>query len=156
ARGAIAELITAGEKLDSARISLQGCVVEVAWLTDVTLIRQQLATSGRSLFRLMRGAYRRAVRQLRSLLSKPLPRPFDESLRIVDTLLAAQLSRAHLERERALGEEAFGSLYRGDRSDWNQLAAIETWEGSREERRVAPAFRTSVSGGSGRREELRS
>jgi very-short-patch-repair endonuclease len=156
AREAIAELVANGKKLVSARASLQGRVAEAAWVADIAPIRLELVASGRSWLRFLRGSYRHAVRALRSLLIEPLPRPFDERLRIVDTLLAAQISRAHLEKERALGAEAFGSLYRGDGSNWDQLAAVETWERSREKRGVAPTFRTSLSGACERREELRS
>src|SRR5262249_5226054 len=156
ARQAIAELVASGKKLVAARASFEGRVVEAAWLADIVSIRQELVGSGRSWLRFLHGSYRRAVRMLRSLLIEPLPRRFDERLRIVDALIAARISKAHLERDHVLGAEAFGSLYRGDGSNWEQLAAIETWERSREERGVAATFRTSLSGGCERREELRS
>jgi very-short-patch-repair endonuclease len=89
-------------------------------------IRIAIVTKGKSLFRFLDGNYRAQVALLRSYLKVPLPKTQAERIRIVDIAVDAQTAAAQLADLEHLGA-AFGSAWRGPRSDWDELDEVLHW-----------------------------
>lgn len=123
----IMELVTAGETYTSVRSELSSVVVDIAWDTDIKAARQSIATHGQSWLRWMNGDYKRASNLLRSLLSAESPKGLQQRIKLLDQLAAGQKAAAELLHGDSLGREAFGSLWRGSRSDWGKLRSAVEW-----------------------------
>jgi very-short-patch-repair endonuclease len=89
-------------------------------------IRSAIAIKGGSLFRFLDGNYRAQIALLRSYLRAPLPKGRDERLALVDRAIAAQSAKARFEALQGAGA-AFGSAWKGERSDWDRLQRIVDW-----------------------------
>ena len=127
-RDAITNLIGAGHRYAAARRRLAAAVQPAAWTSDVTALRRGLAREGGSWLRRLGGAYRRAVRELAALCTGTVPQSLADKLDLLDTLIAGQISQTTIRNTDALGRAAFGTHWRGEASDWEQLVAIEAWE----------------------------
>lgn len=127
-RADIAALTQAGRRLEQCFESLEGRIVDAAWSLDLTHARLDLAATGRSFFRFLIPRYRRAMSALRSILTGPPPRSLDDRLSLLDSLNAAREARSVVQAHSELGASAFGSLWRGERSQWGILSEIEAWE----------------------------
>lgn len=140
-RQLIAALVEKGQLLAELESKLQGVIVDVAWGTDVTASRRNLAAYGRSWFRLFVREYRDAQAMLRGILVGTPPKPLELRLAILDDLIRAQNLRAEIAANNELGSQAFGNLWWGDRSDWQALAAIVRWEADCHAESLASEFR---------------
>ena len=124
----ITALVETGQSLAEMVSKLQGVIVEAAWETDATAARRNLAAYGRSWFRLFNSAYRDAQASLRGILIDAPPKQLEQRLAILDNLIRAQKLRTEIAADDAVGREAFGNRWSGDRSDWQALAEIVRWE----------------------------
>lgn len=126
---ALSALVEAGqahvESWTAAEQILNAAGLEAAYKS----IRTAIVTKGRSLFRFLDRNYRAQVALLRSYLKLPLPAPQAERLAIVDQAIAAQAAKARFTAAADLGA-AFGSAWKGERSDWAQLKTIRAWRAS--------------------------
>lgn len=130
-REEIIALVQRGRNSAEGLARLQDRMTEVAWQTDLTDTRRSLATHGRSLFRWFRTDYRQALATLRGLLRSDLPRTLAERLDLLDEVIRIQDSLKILEHDPAvaqLGRDAFGSLWRSAKSDWDALGRIIEWD----------------------------
>jgi very-short-patch-repair endonuclease len=130
-RDEIEGLVNQGQSLAASQAEMQGTVADVALQTDLSATRRSLAAHGRSLFRWFWGDYREALATLRGVLEEEMPRRLDERLRIVDTVIRMQTQLKSLDEDEAhtqLGRDAFGTGWKGSKSDWPALAAIVNWE----------------------------
>jgi hypothetical protein len=126
-RSDIEELIRAGEDYSLARLGLNGILSDIAWTTDVTVTRQQIAAHGSSWFRWFATDWRRANTLLRSLFAcAPIKGPA-ERLAILDRLILGQRAENILDRNNDLGSEAFGRCWRREKSEWPALRSILGW-----------------------------
>lgn len=127
----LAALVREGRACIEARDRLSETVAQVGWETDLTGVRRNLATHGRSFLRFLRKDYREALSTLRGILKSEPPRSPAERLALVDQVIEAREMVRRLEQDRSiaqLGEDAFGSFWKGPRSDWTALDAILEWE----------------------------
>ncbi len=130
-RDEIAGLVKAGQAHAETQAVLRGILTEDAWQTDLRATRQALAGHGRSLFRWFRKDYRDAVATLRGVLKGEMPRKLADRLAIVDAVIGFQSSLAMLDNDPErirLGQDAFGTGWKGSKSDWPVLAEIVKWE----------------------------
>ena len=127
-RASVSGAVEQGLAWAAVRRQLAGQVVAAAYDTDLTQARLEIATHGRSWLGWLSSAYRRAKRQLASLLSGALPRDTDAQLRLIDQLTEARQARAALQRDQAIGRYAFGHHWRGEDSDWDLLGKIHGWD----------------------------
>jgi hypothetical protein len=127
----IAELIRRGGEWLRLRSELEPIVAApAAWDQDLRTTRHNLALHGDSFFAFLFGSFRQAKTHLASLLRDPvqgLPPGAAARIALVDRIMAAQQARAHFRELESLGGEAFGSLWRGEASDWPLLERIATW-----------------------------
>ena len=123
----LSALVEQGQHLSQVKKQLDGAVVDAAWSVDVAQARLDLAAHGRSWFRWLSGAYRRAKATLRGLCVGSPPGPLDERLALLDRLIEGQKAVKTIERDDALGRYAFGDRWRGADSDWDAISKIHGW-----------------------------
>ncbi|MEL7088871.1 MAG: AAA domain-containing protein, partial [Planctomycetota bacterium] len=124
---AVTQVVEQGRALAAVRRQLDGQVSEAAWSADLTQARVDLAAYGKSWLRWLNGAYKRAKRQLAGVLTGPPPRALEDRLKLLDQILEAQKNLKAIERDDAIGRYAFGTRWRGEASDWDQLGKIHGW-----------------------------
>ena len=125
----IDKVLGLGLSIVRGRNELAGKVADVAWKTNLSNIRQHLA--GRSWFRWFRREFRDACAAFKGILSCDFPKTQAERLRILDTVLAVQRAECALSSDAdqgQLGRDAFGTQWKGPKSDWDSLAAILNWD----------------------------
>ncbi|MEE8439344.1 MAG: transcription elongation factor GreA, partial [Micropepsaceae bacterium] len=109
---------------------LEGVVVDteeadMATQTDVASLRRALAAHGRSWLRWLNRDYRNAQAELQGMLVNPPPKALSERLSVLDAFIICQRARKTIETDDSLGRQAFGTLWRGERSDWDMLSRAE-------------------------------
>lgn len=148
-RDRIEDIVERGRSVASARGELAGKVADIGWQTDLSATRMHLAGRGGSLYRWFSRDYRNAVATLKGVLNGDPPRALADRLRIVDAVLAAQALERLLDEDAGpaqAGRDAFGSLWKGARSDWARLAEIVAWDGDCRSARLAHDHRAVLSG----------
>lgn len=144
-RTGIAEVVRAGVQYAESREKLANHVTEAGWTAELDQARRELAAHGRSILRIFKGPYRRAMANLRGICVRKPPRSLRQRLNILDTLMNGQRAYAVVELHREVGERAFGQLWRDGASDWRQLASIESWDQSCTDHPDVPGdFRTTL------------
>ncbi len=121
-----ADLAEAAVQLEDARKSVDDRLIPVAWDTDLSGARLVLASHGTSLMRHLSGEWRGAHRLVGSMLQNS-KLPVQDVLRLLDDLAKGQRARKRLLEERVFGREAFGNLWRDDRSSGSELSAVVAW-----------------------------
>lgn len=119
-------LVVAGEIWAQKRQAISSVLNEAGWKVDYAAIRLAIATKGTSLFRVLDSHYRGQIGLLRSYLNGVPPKSATERLALVDQISAAQEARRAFEVLAPLGE-AFGTLWKGEASNWEQLKAVLVW-----------------------------
>ncbi len=123
------DVIAALRVYQAARTELGGKLTDAAWDIDLTAARNVLAAHGTGFFRKLSGEWRRANRLVRSCLTGPV-QPLDVTLAQLDLLQKGKAALAKTVRQDAAGQAAFGGLWRGERSDVQQLGAVVQWAAS--------------------------
>jgi len=121
------QVIAHGLHLTSARGQLDAILAESAWHTDLSAIRQVLASHGESLFRIFSRDYRSAVRSLRSHALTDVPPSPKVRIALLDSLDRAKRARDAIEESDGLGRTTLGRLWRGLDSDWRHLKELSEW-----------------------------
>jgi len=120
-------LVDCARQLTEIERALQHLFFDAAWSRDWTAERAEIAGSGESLFRFMRGPYRQALRTYRGACRERLPKSYQARLAVLDQLIAGQKLREQL---REFGE-AFAvdlaALWPSLPSGWPRLAALVGW-----------------------------
>lgn len=125
--GGLRDLLAAGERFAQSVQNISGQVIDAAWEKDFQSVRAAFAAHGRSWLRFLNGDYRRAMTELRGVLKSPLPSGFEARLAFIDALVAGQSARRTVRDGQAPGTAAFGTAWRGERSDWSQLRQVLAW-----------------------------
>src|SRR6185436_13913327 len=108
--------------------------------------RMQVAGHGKSLFRFLNGAYRNAIAELRGSLSMELPKAYSERIALIDSIISGQQALARLREMDSLALAAFGSNWRKEKTDWNQLEIILKWVTRQNQAGLGPSFRQMYAG----------
>lgn len=119
------DLADAVAALEEMRKLIGSQALDVAWMTDVRVARQTLATQT-SVFRFLNGNWRKANALVRSIISNP-SMPLEDVLKLLDLLMQGQAAAAKLKEGDAFGRSAFGSDWRGERSSSAPLVALVGW-----------------------------
>jgi len=127
----ITDLVRRGTEWSRIRAELDPVVVTpAAWDQDLRTTRHNLALHGDSFFAFLFGSFRQARNHLSSLLRDPvggLPSGAAARIALADRIMTAQQARTRFRELDSLGREAFGSLWRGEDSDWPLLESISAW-----------------------------
>ncbi|MFM1767572.1 MAG: hypothetical protein RJA22_101 [Verrucomicrobiota bacterium] len=140
------DLLAEGEKFRQATAALEGRVTEVAWEQDLAPARAQIAAHGGSWLRFLNGDYRRALAALRGVAVGPLPKGLEARLALADSLVAGQRALRALQAGDSLGQAAFGSLWRRERTAWAQAGAVLDWVRHQREAGLGGEFRRVFAG----------
>ena len=135
------EIVEHGRAFGELREKLGDRVSDSAYETDLSAARIAIAAHGESLFRLLKGDFRRGMAALRGVLRSEAPRAHGERVTLLDDLIAARRRLLALREVSETGRQAFGGVWRGESSNWEQLAAIVEWVGGEGEARVDSEFR---------------
>jgi len=130
-RQQIDTLFQEGSALAEAARQLQGVVNEAAWNAELGDIRTALERYGRVWWRSFVKKYRQESAKLKALFVDAPPKSVDERLAILNTLSRGQAARQKIEHDdqsTRIGQQAFGTCWRGIESNWSELKAICDWE----------------------------
>lgn len=123
------ELIERGKTWDDGHRAIEASMAPSGWEVDPGPIRRTIAAHGRSWFRWFRSEYRKAVADLRGILTGPPPKTHAERLAFLDKLSSARSHRDYFAQSGdELGRAAFGSSWRSRSSDWDHLSRLLKWE----------------------------
>jgi very-short-patch-repair endonuclease len=120
-----AELVESIASFRTTSESLESKIHEVAWSTDVLEARNLLA-SHTGIFRHLNGNWRKAKALVGSLV-RDRSQPVDQQVLLLDELIKAQGERKKIQEGKDFGHSAFGSDWRGERSDSASLMALVEW-----------------------------
>lgn len=120
------DLAEAVDTLSLARLELSGKVVDAAWDTDTTAARTAFAMHGKSFLKVLNGDWRKASALVKTILKDPAT-SVDDTVLILDTLAKGRDARKVVREGDALGRAAFGSDWRGDRTDPQPLEDLVSW-----------------------------
>lgn len=143
----IVALLNAGQAYTASREQLSDVVLESGWEADAAAIRRDLAMYGSSMWRWFRADYRRAVASFRALMAGKPPKSLHARLDILTALQKGQAARQRIIKNADVGRQAFGHHWRGEASDWEALARIESWDTANEESGNVDRCRSVVSSG---------
>jgi very-short-patch-repair endonuclease len=124
-------LIKAGRTYVSAWEDAEKVFNDAGRTADLAPVRLAVVTKGTSLLRFLDGAYRTQIALLRSYLTIELPKSPTERVAFIDRMIAAQNAKAAFVAAEAAGR-AFGTAWKSERSNWDQLDAILTWRRTHE------------------------
>jgi very-short-patch-repair endonuclease len=131
-RDALVELVQAGRVHVDTWAKAEQLLNSAGLEADFQAIRSAIVIKGRSLFRFLDGNYRAQIALLKSYLKAPLPSNQMERLGIVDQAIGAQAAKARFESASSAGA-AFGSAWKGARTNWSQLEATLAWRTTHDE-----------------------
>lgn len=120
-----AELVESIASFRAVSEALEPQINEIAWNTDVQEARNLLA-SHTSIFRYLNGNWRKARGLVGSLL-RDRSLPNEQQLLLLDKLIKAQAERKKIKEGNDFGHSAFGSDWRGEKSDSSSLMALVEW-----------------------------
>lgn len=119
------DLAAAVAGLEQARELVGERLLDAAWSTDVAAARRALATHT-GVLRHFNGEWRRANSLARSIVGDPkITAP--ELVQLLDTLIKGQAAVAKVREGDAFGKSAFGSEWRGERSQSAPMMALVEW-----------------------------
>ncbi|WP_459720404.1 DUF3320 domain-containing protein [Paraburkholderia sp. 2C] len=142
---ALEQLVQHGKQFDASHAKLQSTFAESAWKEDVESCRRHIAAHGDSIFRVFSGAYRHAMSKVKSHTKAPLPKSYRDRVALLDDIIQSQEHRKAIADRDRDGQAAFGSLWKGEASDWQQLAAVVKWMSGQDGKGLSEAFRTLYS-----------
>ncbi|MDC4227117.1 MAG: DUF3320 domain-containing protein [Candidatus Manganitrophus sp.] len=137
----IRELLAHGRKFSAAFTQAGANVSESTWDKEFSDVRTYVAAHGRSLFRILNGDYRRSIAQLRGSLTGKLPSTYEERLTLIDQIIIGQRALRVIREGHTIGETAFGTFWRREKSDWNRLEAVLDWVARQREAGLETGFR---------------
>ena len=119
------DIVDAIENLETVRKNVGSGLLDIAWDTEVKSARQVLATETGA-FRFLSSKWRSARALSRSILQDAnLPVP--DIVRLLDELIKGQAAVAKIREGDTLGQSAFGSDWRSERSNSEPLRALVDW-----------------------------
>lgn len=119
------DLVDAVAALEQARKIIGDRLLDAAWSTEVSATRQALAVHT-GFFRHFNGSWRRANALARSIVSDPTM-PTEQLVQLLDALIKGQAAAAKVREGEEFGRSAFGSEWRGERSQSVPMLALVEW-----------------------------
>ncbi|WP_417851075.1 DUF4011 domain-containing protein [Thalassoglobus sp.] len=146
----IQEVVELGEQSLEAKICLDGKLNDGVMDVKIDETRRHLNAYGRQffLFRIFNKKYREAQNTLREILRSAPPTDLESQLKIIDDLLALQNFERTLNGDVTIlqvCQEAFGTLWKSESSDWGKLREILDWIQNCAQQNVHKKFRLIYS-----------
>lgn len=127
----VTRLIAAGRAYSESWHTAAQEFNDAGLIANYEAVRSAIVIKGASLFRFLDGNYRAQLALLKSYVRSPLPKSQEHRLALIDQAIAAQISKAEFDAAKEAAE-AFGSAWKGDRSDWDGLDLVREWRAGRE------------------------
>ena len=140
------DLVAEGQKFSNVRKQTEKQIIEKAWEKDFSEQRQQIAARGQSLLRIFNSKYRAAIAEIKGVMKGKLPKTYADRLAFIDGIIIGQQSLRKLREHDELGRSAFGSLWREEKSDWEQFTVILGWVAQQIEAGLSTSFRHMFAG----------
>lgn len=140
------DLLTEGKRFTATQTQLEGKVIDAAWDKDFREQRQQIAAHGKSLLRIFNRQYRSALADAKGVARAGLPNSHADRLALIDAIIIGQQALRKLREQDGLGQEAFGTLWKKEKSDWPQLLVIVDWVAKQTEIGLGKNFRVMFAG----------
>ncbi len=122
----VGDLVDAVASLDAVRQRTVDQVSEAVWELDCVALRQTLAAHGGGTLRWLSSDWRRANRNVKSILRQP-EMPLSDVLIVLDDIAKGRKLLSLIQQADGLGSAAFGAQWRGDRSSSAALHALLDW-----------------------------
>lgn len=135
------EAIGNGKQLSVVRQRCAAQVVEAAWDIDWQPARMAVSSHGDSWLRWLNKDHRRAVAQLRGVAKAVPPKGRAARLTLLDDLIAARRCAARLTETQEQAQTAFGSVWNGDRTDWDLAESVLAWVSEQGAKDTGPTMR---------------
>jgi very-short-patch-repair endonuclease/tRNA(Ile)-lysidine synthase TilS/MesJ len=135
------DLIADGRKFAAANQQVKEKFVETVWQKDFTGPRGYIAAHGKSLFRFLNGKYRNAITEIRGCMTSELSKEYSERLTFIDALISGQQALKKIQENDPTAREAFGTTWRKEKTDWDQLEIILKWVSRQNEAGLGASFR---------------
>jgi very-short-patch-repair endonuclease len=119
--------VDCARRLAELERTLQPLFTDAAWTRDWTQERAEIAGSGQSLLRFLRGAYRSALRTYRGACREKFPRSFQNRLTALDQLILAQKLRAQLSEYGRVFASDLPTIWPELPNRWPRLAKLVGW-----------------------------
>ncbi len=119
--------VDCARKLHVIEEALRPLFTDAAWNQDWHQARVEVAGSGQSLFRLLRGHYREALRTYRGACRKKLPNTYAARLAALDQLIEGQKFRGELRTWGAEFATDLPALWPSLPAGWPRLAKLTDW-----------------------------
>jgi very-short-patch-repair endonuclease len=123
----VEELLDEGRKYADALAHSGQQVHESIWSEDFSTIHSQIRLRGESFLRFLYSDYRQAVREFRLALLTDLPTSYADRISLCESIISGQSALRRIRDGESLGRAAFGSLWRNEKSSWDQLKAVLDW-----------------------------
>jgi very-short-patch-repair endonuclease len=120
-------LVGVGNEFAAIRTEVEGQARAEIWSISMSTIRHEIAVNGVSWIRFLKGSYRAALANFRSLMNKEIPKGRADRLALVDRIIEGQSRRHDLEQRDNIGRVAFGSDWRGSDSNFATLTDTARW-----------------------------
>ena len=120
-----AELVDSIATFDTIYNAISDKINESSWEMDLLIARNHLA-SHTGIFRFFNSDWRKAKALVGSLLKKP-DQTIPQQIALLDELIRGQLAKKIIKENNEFGRSAFGSDWRGEKSDSTSLMALVEW-----------------------------
>ena len=120
------DLVDAVATHEAASAAVTGRLTDAAWALDLSAARAILAAHGTGFLRFVSGDWRRANALVRSVMIDQHS-PLAQTLELLDALATGQAARRTIEGEDAFASSAFGTAWRGPRSNAAPLRSVVDW-----------------------------
>lgn len=126
-RDDLADLVSAGKKLQQAHTRYEEWLIDDAWQQDLVNVRQHYVTKGDKWWRFLSADFRRAKARLQGLCRRPLHKDVAETVEMIDTILDSQKYQKEFCELTNLGAKLFGAQWKKEDSDWEVLEKLTEW-----------------------------
>ncbi len=113
----------------ATRVQLESQLLPSAFNKDWSIERRDLSKYQNSFFRWFVGSYRTAVKQIKSVAKKDVPKSNADRLKLLDTLIHHQAKVLEIEEQRSLGELVAGPQWRGFKTEITGVPEALEWMG---------------------------
>ncbi len=126
-REGLSDLLDCGQRLADCLAATDGHVLPIAHERDWTAVRACLTTKQDARFKILSAAYRKARKVLKGVLTGAPPKNDAERIALLDSLLTIAQCRATLTARQDLACKAFGSLWCGEKTNWEHARSVLGW-----------------------------
>lgn len=120
-------IVNHGRDATKLRQKLATVVTDSAFESDFSSVRTTIAAQGQSILRFINGDFRRAIGALKGITRGEPPKSYHDRVALLDEVILVYKHLTGIRKGDEDGKRAFGSFWKGEDSDWDQLSAILEW-----------------------------